>query len=110
MGSPMSFVDLDRVRASEAKMVFILADFNSPYPDEDDEKNILYTASLARICSMTPYRLMLTRIQNLATANDVGLSMHNRYATLAFLLRSASLPAVGAGGGSRVPAFAMCNF
>mmetsp|Transcript_22587 Transcript_22587/g.52364 ORF Transcript_22587/g.52364 Transcript_22587/m.52364 type:complete len:1354 (+) Transcript_22587:312-4373(+) len=80
VGSPMSFIDLDRVRASEAKMVFVMADFNTQFPDEDDEKNILYSASLSRLCSMTPYRLMLTRIQNLNTANDVGLGLHNCYA------------------------------
>ena len=80
VGSPMSFADLDRVRASEAKMVFVMADFNSAFPDEDDEKNILYSASLSRMCSMTPYRLMLTRIQNLNTAKDVGLGLHNCYA------------------------------
>ena len=49
VGSPMSFIDLDRVRASEAKMVFVMADFNTQFPDEVN----LASASTA-LHAMTP--------------------------------------------------------
>eukprot|EP00930_Biecheleria_cincta_P056344 TRINITY_DN42490_c0_g1_i1.p1 TRINITY_DN42490_c0_g1~~TRINITY_DN42490_c0_g1_i1.p1 ORF type:complete len:1012 (-),score=158.42 TRINITY_DN42490_c0_g1_i1:364-3357(-) len=89
VGNPMSEVDLDRLRVSEASLVVVLADMQALDRDGEDESNILRALALKAYCPGINMRLMLLRPQNLTYAVNVGL--RSKWCFSALELKSATL-------------------
>jgi len=79
-GSGLNLDDMNRVKASETSMVFIIADFMTPDVNNEDQNNILTASAFQRYFPTLPYRLMAVEVQSLELAAHVGLNMFNCYA------------------------------
>ena len=112
VGSSLQHGDMERVRTSEASMVFILADFETQDTVGEDQRNLLIAANLARNFPTVQFRLMLCGIPALTVASQIGISEFNVFSieALKAALMGVSLAVPGTSL-SRVLAFpAVCLF
>ena len=52
VGSPLSVADLERVRAAEASMCFVIADFQTENTAAEDQRNIMVAGNLGAVPRM----------------------------------------------------------
>ena len=98
VGSPLDKVDMQRVRASESSICFILADFETADTVAEDQRNQMIAASLSRNYPDLSYRLMLVGLPAEQLASQIGLSEYNTFSIEA-------LKASFMGSTVRVPGF-----
>jgi len=84
LGSPFIESDLIRVRASEASMVFIIADFQATDTKKEDTSNSLMAASFQQSLPKVQYRLMLCSIRSISFCSYIGLSEYNCFSIESF--------------------------
>jgi len=77
IGCPLDAEDLMRVRASEASMVFIIADFLTSDTNKEDKENALIAAALQKLNPNVQYRLMLCSMNSRELGSNIGLSEFN---------------------------------
>lgn len=77
IGSPLNEIDLIRVKASEASMVFIIADFQANDTQTEDRTNVLFAASVQETLPNVQYRLMLCAMHSISLCSNIGLSEFN---------------------------------
>jgi hypothetical protein len=84
IGSPLNKVDMNRVRASEASMIFVIADTETEDTLMEDQRNIMIAASVSRQFPAVQFRLMMVGLPALRLASQVGLSEFNCFSVEAF--------------------------
>jgi hypothetical protein len=72
-GTSMNSIDLDRVGADQAKMVFVLANASAPDPDEEDGENLLRALAVKAHHPSVSIRLMLLKPESSAQAINAGI-------------------------------------
>jgi hypothetical protein len=77
IGCPLDAKDLIRVKASDASVVFILADFLTTDTKMEDSANSLIAAALQKLAPNVQYRLMLCSMNSVSLASNIGLSEFN---------------------------------
>jgi hypothetical protein len=80
IGSPLDPLDLERVKASEASMVFIISDFHTTDTKTEDTGNALFASALQRAVPDAQFRLMLVAMPSLSLCSSIGLVEHNCFA------------------------------
>mmetsp|Transcript_1266 Transcript_1266/g.1618 ORF Transcript_1266/g.1618 Transcript_1266/m.1618 type:complete len:1377 (+) Transcript_1266:55-4185(+) len=80
IGSPLDPNDLERVRAKDASVSFIIADFHSPDTKMEDAGNALFASALQRSVPNAEYRLMLVSMPSISLCSSIGLKECNFFA------------------------------
>lgn len=80
IGSPLDPLDLERVKAKEASMTFIISDFDSADTKAEDTSNAMFASALQRSVPDAQFRLMLVSMPSLTLCSSIGLVEHNCFA------------------------------
>jgi len=79
VGSPLNTTDMERVRANEASVSFILADFETADTVAEDQRNMMIAAALSRNFPALQNFLMFVGLPALEAGSQIGLSEFNAY-------------------------------
>ena len=72
VGSPLDKGDLERVQASKASMIFVIADFQTENTVAEDQSNIIFATGIQRMYPDRQYRLMLVGMPALSVCSQAS--------------------------------------